>query len=153
MTPQLSFSPTIFLIAQEPRTSRRIAKILSAQGLETLPQARLADVIKAARARLPAAVILDLASADAGSDPNTRMGADHILRVLRQTYPDLCVIALAAQKSAQLEMLSREFRVPLLAGRFESDALLAILESHGVVGNSGSLAGNYRPAPLEPRAL
>ena len=122
--------------------------MLAEQGLETSPQARLTDVIKAARAQLPAAVILDLASADAGSDPNTRMGADHILRVLRQTYPDLCVVALAAQTSAELVMLSREFRVPLLTGQFDSDTLLAILESHGVTGGSGSLAGNYRPTPL-----
>lgn len=51
-----------------------IGEALAEQGLATLPQARLADVIKAARTHTPAAVILDLTSADAGADPNTRMG-------------------------------------------------------------------------------
>ncbi|WP_129780399.1 DNA-binding transcriptional response regulator [Peristeroidobacter soli] len=133
MKSQLGLSRTVFLIEQEPLVSMWIKEALAAHGLETLPQARLVDVIKAARADPPAAVILDLASADVGADPNTRMGADHILRVLRQTYPDLCVVALAGHAGTKQQMLLQEFRVPVLTKPFASADLLRILGDHGVI--------------------
>lgn len=133
MNSQLGHSRTVFLIEQEPLVSMWITEVLADQGVETLPQARLADVLKAARAHTPAAVIVDLASAGAGVDPNTRMGPDHLISVLRQTYPGLCVVALAGQTSKKIQTMLREFRVPLLTKPFGSAELLRLLRDHGVV--------------------
>ena len=137
MNSQLGHSRTVFVIEQEPLISMWITEVLADQGVATLRQAGLADVIKAAKAHAPAAVILDLASADTGVDPNARMGPDHLISVLRQTYPGLCVVALAGHTNTETQTMLREFRVPLLTKPFGSAELLKLLRDHGVVVAAG----------------
>ncbi|MFC4314170.1 hypothetical protein ACFPN2_34170 [Steroidobacter flavus] len=135
MDSQTSLSQrSIFLVERESSRAIRLSEALAARGLQTRAMARLVDVMKASRTQMPRAVIIDLACAGNATEPHERMGPDHIMRVLRQTYPELCIVALASSADARMEAIAREFRVPLITKSFGSAELLSILEECGAIG-------------------
>lgn len=128
--------PSVFLLERDRQTSVRIGEVLGELGLQVRVIDKLSDIFKAARVEMPGAVMIDLSTAGASDDPHSRMGSDHVLRVLRQMYPHLCIVILSASADPRIDALSREFEAPLLINPFETQALRSVLEGCGVLGSS-----------------
>jgi len=123
---------SILLFEREPRVAAWIGDLLTAHGVRTQTMRSLADVIKATRKRTPGAIIVDFASAGPLDDPHSRMGPDHTARVLRQIYPDLCIIVLSVPLDIQMEELCRELDVRLITKPLKSADLLSALTNCGL---------------------
>jgi DNA-binding response OmpR family regulator len=126
-------TPSVFLLERDRQTSIRIGEVLGELGLQARVIDKLSDIFKAARVEMPGAVMIDLSTAGASDDPHSRMGSDHVLRVLRQMYPQLCIVVLSATADPRIDALSREFQAPLLLKPFESAELRSVLEDCGVL--------------------
>lgn len=145
-------SSSVFLVERDRETSAHIGEVLAALGLQARVIDKLSDIFKAARAEEPAAVMIDLSTAGASDDPHSRMGSDHVLRVLREMYPDLCIVVLSASADPRIGALSREFRAPLLIKPFEPAELRSVLEECGVLraGESSTFLPKARDSGRAP---
>jgi DNA-binding response OmpR family regulator len=123
----------ILIIEQQPLISLVIAATLAERGIEARCVNSLAEVFKNVRVGLPKAVLIDLTSPGQMASPAAAMGTDHIVRVLRQAYPQLCLVALSSPDNVRAQALIREFRLPAIQKPFSSAELIATLEDCGVV--------------------
>jgi FixJ family two-component response regulator len=135
-------SPSVFLLERDRQTSIRTGEILGALGLQARVIEKLSDIFKAARVEMPGAVMIDLSTAGASDDPHSRMGSDHVLRVLRQMYPQLCIVVLSESADPRIDALSREFEAPMLIKPFETAALRSVLEGCRVLSSSNDSAND-----------
>ncbi|MDY6944490.1 MAG: hypothetical protein SXG53_02130 [Pseudomonadota bacterium] len=124
---------SVFLLERDRQTSIRIGEVLGELGLQARVIDKLSDIFKSARVAMPGAVMIDLSTAGASDDPHSRMGSDHVLRVLRQMYPQLCIVLLSATADPRIDALSREFQAPMLLKPVEAAALRSVLEDCGVL--------------------
>jgi DNA-binding response OmpR family regulator len=135
-----SVTVRVFLVEREPLISGWISDVLAERGVQVRVLPKVVDVMRAARSAEPHAVIVDLASIAEAHEAHLRMGPDHVMSVLRQTYPQLCIVALVSTYNAQMEALSQEFRVPLLIKPFGSAQLLSVLEQCRVIAATHNLS-------------
>lgn len=136
---------TVFLVERDPATSAQIGELLTALNLRSRVIERMSDIFKVARTEAPGVVMIDLVTVGASDDPHSRMGSDHVLRVLRQMYPKLCIVVLSASSDPRIDALAREFQAPVLIKPFESAELRSVLEDCGV------LTPEHRPLPTKSR--
>jgi hypothetical protein len=98
-----------FLVEREPLISGWISDVLAKRGVQVRVLPKVLDVMRAARSAEPHAVIVDLASIAEAHEPHLRMGPDHVMSVLRQAYPRLCIVALVSTYNTQMQALSQDF--------------------------------------------
>lgn len=137
-------SSSVFLVERDQLTSASIGEVLAGLGLRTRIIDKMSEIFKAARVEVPAAVMIDLSTAGASDDPHSRMGSDHVLRVLREMYPQLCIVVLSARSEPRIAALSREFQAPLLIKPFEPAQLRSILEDCGGLVSRPNLPARHK---------
>ena len=120
---QSSSAHRILVMGSNPDRSW-IGECLQQHGYQIYAVAGLAGVLKNARAFRPAAAIVDL------DEPT--MGGDHLIRVLKHTYPALPMIALSNTIDVVIAQIIEEFRIPLLVKPHTAASLLDALARLGV---------------------
>jgi DNA-binding response OmpR family regulator len=109
----------------EPCVSARLCDLLGESGARVRIVTGLASVLRIAKTRTPRAVIIDMTL------PTQGMGADHVVRILRQTHPLLPIVAHCATVNRRIESIASEFSIPLLVSPFGAEELLAALRQCG----------------------
>lgn len=97
--------------------------MLMKQGWSCVVVTSVAGVLKSIKSSLPHAVIVRAAL------HHPEFGCDHIVRVLRQTYPRLPIVITSTELNRRVEAIRAEFGVPCLVEPFDAAQLFAALRS------------------------
>lgn len=116
----------ILIISSAPPGSSPLLDTLKKCGYSARSVSGLVDVLKAAKFIAPQAVILDT------EHPGVDMGADHVIRMLRLTHPNLSIIALYGAPSRKARAVAAEFGISLVFTPFVAKDLTTVLQRCGI---------------------
>lgn len=116
----------ILIISSAPPGGSPLLDMLEQCGFSARTVSGLVDVLKAAKLFAPQAVILDT------EHPGVDMGADHVIRMLRLTHPNLSVIALFDAPSRKARSVADEFGISALFKPLVAEDLTTALHRCGI---------------------
>jgi CheY-like chemotaxis protein len=132
----------ILIIDGERGGERFLTDAVVQTGLSCRFVSGLAEAFKTARVSRPRAVIINTTM------PASDMGPDHLLRMLRQTYPAIPLIVVSASANRQVAAIAAELQVPMLIAPVSPAQLRAALHECGVQSFSGMQQGTETAPPL-----
>lgn len=131
-------STKLLILDRDPRSAAGITRMLSEQGWDSTIVGSLAGILKSIKSQHPSAVLVRAAL------DQPEFGCDHIVRVLRQAYPDLPVVITSTESNRRVTAIWDEFGVPCLMEPFDAAELFAALRR--VQGQVQGLARDHRNA-------
>ena len=127
-----SSSHTVFVVENEAVTLAHLQEVLCGQGLSMRSFFTLSSAFKATHRAMPGALLINFSCDSVEQDRNMRTGCDHFLRVLRESYPRLCIVAINVIAARGVGETVEEFDIPKLTTPLQARALLSILRAGGV---------------------
>lgn len=115
-------STKLLILDRDPRSAAGISEMLSEQGCGCTIVSSVAGILKSIKSEQPSAVIVRAAL------QQPEFGCDHIVRVLKQAYPDLPVVITATESNRRVTAIWDEFGVPCLMEPFDAAELFAALQ-------------------------
>jgi DNA-binding response OmpR family regulator len=114
-------STKLLILDRDPRSAAGISEMLREHGCGCTIVHSLAGILKSIKSQQPSAVLVRAAL------QQPEFGCDHIVRVLKQAYPDLPVVITATESNRRVAAIWDEFGVPCLMEPFEPEQLFAAL--------------------------
>ncbi|HEY0940114.1 MAG TPA: hypothetical protein VGE08_08465 [Steroidobacter sp.] len=115
-------STKLLILDRDPRSAAGISEMLSEQGCGCTVVSSVAGILKSIKSQQPSAVLVRAAL------HQPEFGCDHIVRVLKQAYPDLPVVITSTESNRRVTAIWDEFGVPCLMEPFEAAELFAALQ-------------------------
>jgi DNA-binding response OmpR family regulator len=126
-------STKLLILDRDPRSAAGISDMLSEQGCGCTIVSSVAGILKSIKSEQPSAVIVRAAL------HQPEFGCDHIVRVLKQAYPDLPVVITSTESNRRVTAIWDEFGVPCLMEPFDAAELFATLQNvRGTVRHQGN---------------
>jgi DNA-binding response OmpR family regulator len=122
----------ILIISSAPPGGSPLLDMLKKCGFSARCVSGLVDVLKAAKFFAPQAVILDT------EHPGVDMGADHVIRMLRLTHPNLSIIALFDAPSRKARSVAAEFGISTVFRPLAARELTTALQRCGIQSGVGA---------------
>ena len=124
----------LLVMDRDPLGAAGLNDMLGERGCGCIVVSSVAGVLKSIKSCSPPAVIVRAAL------DHPDFGCDHILRVLRHTYPSLPIVITSTELNRRVEAISDEFGIPCLIEPFDAAELFAALRS-GYPGLADRVSG------------